>query len=77
MVISVLSAWPCFSTRQHYLQSDEALVGMIAMDIMEGERSRSFRMGTHMRRTHRRSLLMAPLFKAFGSSDFIVAAFRP
>lgn len=59
---------------QHYLQSDESLVGMIALDIMGGKPIPIFPYGNYYAGGHIiEALMMIPGFKLFGPRDWIVA----
>lgn len=62
-------------TSQRYLQSDEALVGMIALDILDGKGIPVFPYGNAYGGGHIiEALMMVPLFAIFGPSGILVSA---
>ncbi|MBI1784645.1 glycosyltransferase family 39 protein [Candidatus Sumerlaeota bacterium] len=74
MAVSVIFRLGLLFYSQKYLQSDEALVGMIALDIMEGAPIPLFPYGNDYAGGHIfEALWMIPFFKIFGPSDVIVA----
>ncbi len=73
MAVSVMLRTGLVFYSQKYLQSDEALVGMMAMDVMEGGKIPIFPYGNRYAGGHIFDLLlMIPWFKIFGPSDVIV-----
>jgi 4-amino-4-deoxy-L-arabinose transferase-like glycosyltransferase len=74
LVVSVVFRLILLFHSQRFLQSDEALVGMIGLDILEGKPIPLFPYGNIYGGGHIvEALVMVPLFKLFGPCDWIVA----